>query len=266
MKATSAPRRKVPLCRLAAHVLCWAALVFSSACATRAQKRADVFLDRLCARGGLRVYENVILPPGLALYITESYTTYEPYRIYAPIRTKAKNPSSTEYAFRPVARSRRMLNPRLFDPVAGAQALGPDYQIRALDRRVYPATEDIPEGVEFWGRLDQIVRRADGKVLGETLSFERKDDSSWSQLWRRDGAVRRCPENAGIEALISLVFIQSPDSGTEQQAKPDHNPVCGKKPCRRIGQGISGDCHHDFHNGFHNGPGKSGQAGQGLEF
>jgi hypothetical protein len=58
---------------------------------------------------------------------------------------------------------------------------------------------------EMWRNYFQVVRRSDGKVLGESISYSRRG-GDWPGPWHESSFG--CPDQAGDVALLSQVFVK----------------------------------------------------------
>ena len=199
---------------------CCAALLLGG-CATKQQKQLDAQLDQLCARdGGTKVYETVTLPPDLPLYVEITETTYlTNYKA-------AKRSSSSSYkrsASRggpyteqiPVTRIRKIINPDLFDPIFGSNALGPHYIWKNLSSS---AREGESGDIKLHRIHFQLVRRQDKKLLGEIVTYLRQGNGV---IWFSQYS---CPiEGSLLDLLTGSHLVPAVFQDSSGSAQPKDN-------------------------------------------
>lgn len=78
--------------------------------------------------------------------------------------------------------------------------LGPDF---AFEAHVDYYQKGNPE---MWRNYYRVVRRVDGKVLGESIAYSRRG-GDWPGPWHESSFG--CPANAGDAALLRAVFVNS---------------------------------------------------------
>ncbi|MFA7062048.1 MAG: hypothetical protein WC156_14670 [Pedobacter sp.] len=110
------------------------ALELLTGCVSCSKMKMDAEVDRLCAiDGGIKVYETVSLPP-------EKFDKYN--------------------------------NVNFFYPSQGENALGPEY-IWKWDVKYLQPGGDSKATPRMWRSHMQVFRRADGRLLGESISYTR---------------------------------------------------------------------------------------------
>ena len=183
--------------------VCLSLLGLLSGCATAKQKYTDNFVDSACAKdGGVKVYEKVLLPPGVKLFIYESYYATRPLYYYKNGQHVTHYDHTTQY--------RREINKDFFNYDAGENALGPDYIWKDLSKGM---VEKSDSNFLLWRLHYQVSRKKDNKILGEMVIYRRRGG---------DGAVQRvltlggqsmyeCPKDGHYEQLLESIFIQTPD-------------------------------------------------------
>ena len=136
-----------------------------------AQMRLDAEIDRQCAvDGGIKVYETVQLPP-------EKFDEYGNLIYFSGVGVKHED------------------------------WLGPDYIYKTETTWLNPGGEQVVP--RAWRTHDQVFRRADGKLLGESIYYGRYGGSPrWllMLLNAHDTSHYRCPE--GSIAVTGKIFIK----------------------------------------------------------
>ena len=192
---------------LVISALCFS-ILFVSGCSTKAQRAVDAQLNQLCAvDGGIKVYETVTLPPEIPLGRVITKTTY--------INTYKKRSGGGYYIERdPVTHTSEVLNPDLFDPAFGTNALGPDY-IWKNQSRALPEKES--EGISVYRIHYKLTSHANKKLLGEMVTYLRLGNGVWSQT------QYSCPVEGDSLSLLSgmplvpAVFQDNPENSTGEK-------------------------------------------------
>ena len=162
-------------------------LLLLNGCTTLTQVRLDAEVDRRCREdGGLKIYETVPTPP-------EKFDKYDLLKFY--------NMSLRE------------------------DALGPDYKF-IYTNTFYQGGNGPPNGTgplvspTMWRTHIQVIRRADNKLLGESIEYNRYGaDPGWAVAYA-SGAPETsygCPKKGtGVEILLEKIFINSGKAGGKQ--------------------------------------------------
>lgn len=159
-----------------------ALLPIVAGCATPSQMAVDAEVKRLCAiDGGIKVYETVKLPA----------SEFDPWGMPKMYQQRVENKAAYQHdGTRTVMES----------------FLGSDYIVRS-EVNVYRGGEpDYEAGVSRMGRnYYQVIRRNDGVVLGEAVSYSRRGGDIPGP-WHPSSY--RCPERAGDTDLIHQLFVR----------------------------------------------------------
>lgn len=149
------------------------ALELLTGCTSYAKMKMDAEVDRLCAiDGGLKIYETVSLPP-------EKFNKYG------------------------------FINFVKF--TKGENALGPEYIWKSHNKFLHPGGDENASP-RMWRSHYQIIRRSDGKILGESISYARYGGDSRILNELMGGPPEShhgCPEEgAGDNDLIKGIFVK----------------------------------------------------------
>jgi hypothetical protein len=151
-------------------------------CATPSQMVVDAEVKRLCAiDGGVKVYEAVKLPA----------TEFDQWGMPKTYQKRIQNKAAYQHDG-----TRTVME--FF--------LGSDYIVR-YEVHIYRGGEpDYDFGVtRMWRNFYQVIRRGDGVVLGETVSYSRRGGDIPGP-WHPSSY--RCPERAGDTDLIQQLFVR----------------------------------------------------------
>lgn len=167
-------------------------VILLSGCMTAHRKLVQAYIEQLCAQdGGISVYETVPLPPGKRLF---AIGAPDPHRSVRGL---------------PFARTYGFISRDVFNPALGREALGPEY-IWSHSNLLLQGKE--PGGPKLWRLHYLIARKADGKILGELVSYQRVNDNDvlpLDQLFFGGTYVDGCPARLGPESLIGMVFVET---------------------------------------------------------
>lgn len=196
-KALRVYRLQSPLCashswlRVFPLPIVFVALLLNG-CATQYVKKMEAQMEQLCAQDGvIRLYETVPLSPGK--------------RIYTTVSRQSANMSTGRFR----VQSYRMVNPDVFNPALGSAALGPEY---IWEHSAVAIQRKEPGSPKVWREHYGIARRADRKILGELISYQRDHDGRilpLNQLFFGGTYVNGCPEGLDAGSLISAVFVET---------------------------------------------------------
>lgn len=151
-----------------------AALLFTfglmAGCATSTQRQLNAEVDRLCAiDGGLKIYETVKLPP-------EKFDQHNQVNFYHPTQ--------------------------------GENSLGPEYIWKLEVKYLHPGG-DPKASPRMWRFHAQVLRRSDGHLLGESVSYSRYGGDPFD-LSKYSGAPEShysCPKDGvGDRDLLDGIF------------------------------------------------------------
>jgi hypothetical protein len=147
-------------------------------CKTLAQIKLDAEVDRLCAvDGGLKIYETVKLPP-------EKFTKHNQINFYH--RTQYENALGAEYVWKTEV--------KYLQPGADPQA-----------------------NPRMWRDHYKVVRRSDGKLLGESISYSRYGgDPYWlNEFYGGPPESHHCclENSTGDVSLLDHIFVISGNAG-----------------------------------------------------
>ena len=163
-------------------------LLLLNGCTTLTQVRLDAEVDRRCREdGGLKIYETVPTPP-------EKFNKYG--------------------------------NLNFFKITQNENALGPDYKFISKDT-FYRGGFGPPNGTgplvspSMWRTHIQVIRRADNKLLGESIEYNRYGaDPGWAVAYAQGApeSSHVCPEQGtGEGILLKKIFINSDKAGLRNE-------------------------------------------------
>jgi hypothetical protein len=146
-------------------------------CTSCAKMKMDAEVDRLCAiDGGIKVYETVSLPP-------EKFATNGDINFYVGS--------------------------------GGENWLGPEYVWKSKTTYLQPGGSEraIPR---MWRSHDQLIRRSDGKLLGESIYYARYggDSRFFNELIGGPPESHHCCPKGSID-VIGSVFIKMENGKTK---------------------------------------------------
>jgi hypothetical protein len=149
------------------------ALELLTGCISIIKMKMDAEVDRLCAiDGGIKIYETVSLPP-------EKFNKYN--------------------------------NVNFFHPSHGEKALGPEYIWKSHEKFLHPGGDPNASPSLRRDHL-QVIRRSDGKLLGESIYYSRVGGDSRFLNELMGGPPESsysCPK--GSISVIGRVFIKNED-------------------------------------------------------
>lgn len=146
-----------------------AVVLLVASCATPSKSELDAEVKRLCAvDGGIKVYETVNLPP-------DKFDQWGKINFYRPTRNE--------------------------------DAAGSDYTFRESVQYYRRGDADAGTGQSVMTRRQyQLFRKADGKLLGETVLYGRRG-GDMPGPWHPSSYSCPDPSQAGDVALLSRIFV-----------------------------------------------------------
>ncbi|MEW5710310.1 MAG: hypothetical protein AB1830_15640 [Pseudomonadota bacterium] len=95
-----------------------------------------------------------------------------------------------------------------YRPTQGENALGPEYLVKSITQYYQRGNPEV------WRDHYQILRRSDGKLLGEAVSYSRRGGDIPGP-WH--SSSYGCPKEAGEVTLIKRIFIKDHNKTGETQ-------------------------------------------------
>ncbi len=97
---------------------------------------------------------------------------------------------------------------KFYRPTQGENALGPEYLVKSTTQYYQRGNPEV------WRDHYQILRRSDGKLLGEAVSYSRRGGDIPGP-WH--SSSYGCPKEAGEVTLIKRIFIKDQNKIGETQ-------------------------------------------------